>query len=127
MCVYHYEDSKRAQVWICVLLLAAILFSLAAAAPMFIVTYPGDECLLFVSVRGEALIYGNPAGCNFIAYGHCVVILLGKIPYTQNGQKTILYSKLFHLAAIIVVILIFGRRRKGILRRKSPKEIGSTR
>ena len=87
MCVYHYEDSKRAQVWICVLLLAAILFSLAAAAPMFIVTYPGDECLLFVSVRGEALIYGNPAGCNFIAYGHCVVLLLGKIPIFQKSHN----------------------------------------
>ena len=87
MCVYHYEDSKRAQVWICVLLLAAILFSLAAAVPMFIVTYPGDECLLFVSVRGEALIYGNPAGCNFIAYGHCVVLLLGKIPIFQKSHN----------------------------------------
>ena len=78
MCVYHYEDSKRAQCWIFILLLAAILFSFAVAAPMLILTYPGDECLLFVSVRGEALIYGNPAGCNFIAYGHQILILTGK-------------------------------------------------
>ena len=56
----------------------AILFSLGVSAPMFIVVYPGDECLLFVSVRGEALIYGNPAGCNFIAYGHCIIILAGE-------------------------------------------------
>jgi hypothetical protein len=45
---------------------------------MFSLVYPGDECLLFVSVRGEALIYGNPAGCNFIAYGHCIIILAGE-------------------------------------------------
>merc|ERR1719195_2547476 len=40
---------------------------------MILVSYPGNECLLFVSVRGEALIYGHPAGCNFIAASHCLV------------------------------------------------------
>ena len=30
------------------------------------------------SVRGEALIYGNPAGCNFISYGHCFLVLTGE-------------------------------------------------
>ena len=79
MCVYHYEDSKRAERWIWFLLLGTVLFSVGVSVPMFILTYPGDECLLFVSVRGEALIYGNPAGCNFIAYGHCQLILSGKI------------------------------------------------
>ena len=78
MCVYHYEDSRRAERWIWLLLMATILFSVGVSVPMFILTYPGDECLLFVSVRGEALIYGNPAGCNFIAYGHCHLILTGK-------------------------------------------------
>ena len=45
---------------------------------MLNLTNLGDECLLFVSVRGEALIYGNPAGCNFIAYGHVHLVLVGK-------------------------------------------------
>ena len=78
MCVYHYEDSRRADLWIKILLLGCLGFSAAVSIPMFILTYPGDECLLFVSVRGEALIYGNPAGCNFIAYGHGIIGLIGK-------------------------------------------------
>ena len=78
MCVYHYEDSRRADCWIKILLLGCLGFSAAVSIPMFILTYPGDECLLFVSVRGEALIYGNPAGCNFIAYGHGIIGLIGK-------------------------------------------------
>ena len=77
-CVYHYEDSRRADLWIKILLLGCLGFSAAVSIPMFILTYPGDECLLFVSVRGEALIYGNPAGCNFIAYGHVHLVLVGK-------------------------------------------------
>lgn len=105
MCVYHYEDSKRAEIWIFILLLAAMLFSVGVTIPMFILTYPGDECLLFVSVRGEALIYGNPAGCNFIGFGHMILLLLG----------------------IVALALIFFRPKKGIIRRKQPKEIGSTR
>jgi len=105
MCVYHYEDSKRAEMWIWMLLMGTILFSVGVSVPMFILTYPGDECLLFVSVRGEALIYGNPAGCNFISYGHCFLVL----------------------TAIVVLCLMFCRPKKGILRRKDPKEVGSTR
>ena len=81
MCVYHYEDSRRADCWIKILLLGCLGFSAAVSIPMFILTYPGDECLLFVSVRGEALIYGNPAGCNFIAYGHGIIGLIGKKIY----------------------------------------------
>jgi len=105
MCVYHYEDSKRAEMWIWMLLMGTILFSVGVSVPMFILTYPGDECLLFVSVRGEALIYGNPAGCNFISYGHCCLVL----------------------TAMVVLFLMFRRPKKGILRRKDPKEVGSTR
>ena len=41
---------------------------------------------------------------------------------SKNHPKYFLF-----LTALLVLILIFGRRRKGILRRKSPKEIGSTR
>jgi len=104
MCVYHYEDSKT-EMWIWMLLMGTILFSVGVSVPMFILTYPGDECLLFVSVRGEALIYGNPAGCNFISYGHCCLVL----------------------TAIVVLFLMFSRPKKGILRRKDPKEVGSTR
>ena len=89
MCVYHYEDSQRAQTWIWLLLLGTIIFSVGVSAPMFMLTYPGDECLLFVSVRGEALIYGNPAGCNFIAYGHGVLLVLGK-----RLNRNVTFSKL---------------------------------
>ena len=105
MCVYHYEDSKRAERWILLLLMGSLFFSLGVSIPMFILTYPGDECLLFVSVRGEALIYGNPAGCNFLSYGHCVLTLF----------------------SVLVLGLIFCRPRKGVLRRQKPKEVGSTR
>jgi len=55
------------------LVMVGVLFSLAVAVPMILVTYPGDECLLFVSVRGEALIYGHPAGCTFISASHSIV------------------------------------------------------
>ncbi len=85
--------------------------SLLSAVPMFALTHPGDECLLFVSVRGEALIYGNPAGCDFVAYGHCCV------------------------AAGVAVLLgmLFCRRRKGFVERgkgkgkKSARETASNR
>ena len=54
------------------------LFSLGVAVSMGILMYPGfDECLLFVGVRGEALIYGNPHGCNFMIVGHLGIILSG--------------------------------------------------
>ena len=26
-------------------------------------------------MRGEALIYGNPAGCHFMAWGHCLAVI----------------------------------------------------
>ena len=63
--------------WILVGFGLAVVFSFGVSVPMFSLVYPGDECLLFVSVRGEALIYGHPAGCNFIAYGHCIIVLAG--------------------------------------------------
>ena len=70
------EASKR-----CVILalsLLSMIFSLGVAVSMGILMYPGfDECLLFVGVRGEALIYGNPHGCNFMIVGHCVIVFLG--------------------------------------------------
>ena len=66
---------SRSSCNIVLLLLGCALLSVMVSLPMFVLTYPGDECLLFISVRGEALIYGNPVGCNFIAYGHCVVFL----------------------------------------------------
>lgn len=69
--------------WVLLTFLGAIVFSLGVSVPMFILVYPGDECLLFVSVRGEALIYGHPAGCNFIAYGHCIIILAGTIVWVK--------------------------------------------
>ena len=87
MCVYHYADSKRAECFIVLFLFGAIVFSLGASLCMFILIYPGDECLLFVSVRGEALIYGNPAGCNFIGFGHIPLILIGILKkYTVRAQ-----------------------------------------
>ena len=56
------------------------LFSLGVAVSMGILMYPGfDECLLFVGVRGEALIYGNPHGCNFMIVGHLGIILSGNV------------------------------------------------
>jgi hypothetical protein len=71
--------------WVVVGFTMAILFSFGVSVPMFSLVYPGDECLLFVSVRGEALIYGNPAGCNFIAYGHCIIIIAGKNNDNNNN------------------------------------------
>lgn len=53
--------------------MVGVLVSIGVAVPMILITYPGDECLLFVSVRGEALIYGSPAGCTFISASHCLV------------------------------------------------------
>ena len=32
-----------------------------------------DKVVLCFSVRGESLIYGHPAGCNFISASHCLV------------------------------------------------------
>ena len=68
----------RAECYVFLLGLACAAMSLLAALPMFVLTHPGDECLLFISVRGEALIYGNPAGCNFVAYGHSLGVVGGK-------------------------------------------------
>ena len=75
---------SRAECYLVLLSFSCLLLSLMSAVPMFVLTHPGDECLLFVSVRGEALIYGNPAGCNFIAYGHCIVVVPGGKFYAHN-------------------------------------------
>ena len=69
MCCYNNVREK----WIISLVLVGVLFSLGVAVPMILITWPGDECLLFVSVRGRALIYGHPAGCNFISAAHSLV------------------------------------------------------
>jgi len=69
MCCYD----NRLEKWVISLVMIGVLFSLAVAVPMILISYPGDECLLFVSVRGEALIYGHPAGCTFISASHCIV------------------------------------------------------
>jgi len=69
MCCYNQRREK----WVISLVMVGVLFSLGVAVPMILVTYPGDECLLFVSVRGEALIYGHPAGCTFISASHCII------------------------------------------------------
>ena len=102
--------------WVVGLALTGCVFSALVATFLFMVTHPGDECLLFVrwngiwvrsttmhdgpvknnnnlwlkhyqyfrkwkiiilrsfcSVRGEALIYGHPAGCRFISTAHIMV------------------------------------------------------
>jgi len=56
------------------------VLSALTAAFMLMVTYPGDECMLFVSVRGEALIYGHPAGCRYISTAH-ILVLLGSLGF----------------------------------------------
>ena len=73
---------RKSECYLVLLLMAAICLSALVLVPMFILTHPGDECLLFISVRGEALIYGNPVGCNFISYGHCVTIAGGNFKDT---------------------------------------------
>ncbi|CAB4061436.1 unnamed protein product [Lepeophtheirus salmonis] len=67
-------SSKPKPSLIITLVVINILVSSATSVLMFILTYPGDECLLFTSVRGHALIYGNPVGCNYVSYGHCFLI-----------------------------------------------------
>ena len=69
---------SRAECYIVLLSLGCVLLSLLTAVPMFILAHPGDECLLFITVRGEALIYENPAGCHFLSYGHCLEIVGGE-------------------------------------------------
>ena len=77
MCVYDCSD-KSGRLWVVILWLLSVIFSLGVAVSMGILMYPGfDECLLFVGVRGEALIYGNPHGCNFMIVGHCCIVFLG--------------------------------------------------
>ena len=44
MCCYNQRREK----WVIILVLVGVLFSLGVAVPMILVTYPGDECLLFV-------------------------------------------------------------------------------
>lgn len=95
---------SRTQCRIFMILLGCIGLSALAAVPMFILTHPGDECLLFVSVRGEALIYGNPAGCHFIAYGHCCVIF---------G------------AMVLSFLLFFPHRRKGFVKRDAKDTVSN--
>ena len=72
-----FRDSRtgRTECYLTLVAAAAILLSALVFFSIFaVMIYPGDECLLFISVRGEALIYGNPAGCHFMAWGHCLAI-----------------------------------------------------
>jgi len=84
------------------LVMLGALFSLAVAVPMILISYPGDECLLFVSVRGEALIYGHPAGCTFISASHCLVAF----------------------ASLVFFIVLMTCRRKGV--RMEPSRSGGS-
>jgi len=72
-------NNRQREIWVILLVILGCLLSLAASSAMILVSYPGDECLLFVSVRGEALIYGHPAGCKFLSAAHIIVILAGII------------------------------------------------
>ena len=90
MCFYDTCTESNWRVWIIVLTTLSILFSVGVAVSMGILMYPGfDECLLFVGVRGEALIYGNPHGCNFMIVGHCCIIFLGMYSYTYIAVATL--------------------------------------
>lgn len=96
-------SSGKSTCWIILLSLACILFSALVTFCMIVVTYPGDECLLFVGVRGEALIYGNPHGCNFVAYGHALLIA----------------------GAFLVLLLLFGTPKKGFMKQRSNSQASS--
>ncbi|XP_023349442.1 uncharacterized protein LOC111718159 isoform X1 [Eurytemora carolleeae] len=61
--------------WVTALLLLGVICSLGVAIPMLLITYPGDECLLFTSVRGEALIYGHHAGCIYVTVSHFLMVV----------------------------------------------------
>ena len=90
MCFYDTCTESNWRVWIIILTTLSILFSVGVAVSMGILMYPGfDECLLFVGVRGEALIYGNPHGCNFMIVGHCCIIFLGMYSYTYIAVVTL--------------------------------------
>ena len=98
MCFYDTCTESNWRVWIIVLTTLSILFSVGVAVSMGILMYPGfDECLLFVGVRGEALIYGNPHGCNFMIVGHCCIIFLGMYFYAN-----------ITVATLTATIMIFG-------------------
>ena len=47
MCCYNNVREK----WIISLVLVGVFFSLGVAVPMILTSYPGNECLMFVSVR----------------------------------------------------------------------------
>ena len=47
MCCYNNVREK----WIIGLVLVAALFSLGVAVPMILISYPGNECLLFVRLN----------------------------------------------------------------------------
>ena len=51
-----------------------------------------------LSVRGEALIYGNPAGCHFLAWGHCLAVA----------------------GALALLGMLFCAPRKGFVKRPNP-------
>jgi len=68
-------NNRTRERWVVALVILGCIFSALVATFLVMVTHPGDECLLFISVRGEALIYGHPAGCRFISVAHIMVIV----------------------------------------------------
>ena len=73
------NSRKITEGWICVLTFGTILLSIIVSVPMFLQIYPGDECLLFISLHGENMSYGNPVVCTVIAYGYSTLIFAGKV------------------------------------------------
>jgi hypothetical protein len=104
MCI-HKSGSGRTECYLFLVALLAVLSSALVSFSMFVVSFPGgDECLLFISVRGEALIYGNPAGCHFMGFGHAIAVL----------------------GAAVLMGLLFCTPRKGFVKRP-PRETASNR
>ena len=99
MCVRD-SGTGRTEAYLALVSVAAVLCSSLVAFSFFTLIHPGDECLLFISVRGEALIYGNPAGCHFMAYGHCLAVA----------------------GALALLAMLFCAPRKGFVKRPPPPQ-----
>ena len=98
MC-FRNSGTGRTEAYLALVSVAAVLCSSLVAFAFFTLIHPGDECLLFISVRGEALIYGNPAGCHFMAYGHCLAVA----------------------GALALLGMLFCAPRKGFVKRPPPQ------
>ena len=105
MCLRDSRGTGRTEGYLTLVAAAAVLCSALVSFSFFTAIHPGDECLLFISVRGEALIYGNPAGCHFMAYGHCLAVA----------------------GALALLAMLFCAPRKGFVKRPNPRESASNR